>query len=99
MEFAKTTRWGRLITIKDRSYPITEQIGNTDWQQFSNRSVYVTLDIQKDAKARVRLDVCKTSLCPQYFSLLIVPRRYFCSDSNCFMFCCSTFVLFAPYVW
>ena len=33
------------------------------------------------------------------FILLIVPRRYFCGGSYCFMYwCLKVFVLFAPYV-
>ena len=33
------------------------------------------------------------------FVLLIVPRRYFCGGSFCFMYCClNFFVLLAPYV-
>ena len=32
------------------------------------------------------------------FILLFVPRRYFSCGSNCFMFWCSNFVLFAQYV-
>ena len=32
------------------------------------------------------------------FILLIVPMRYFCCGSYCFMSWCLIFVLFAPYV-
>ena len=42
-------------------------------------------------KRRVRLGACN-------FILLIVPRRYFCCGSNCFVFWSQIFVLFEPYV-
>ena len=32
------------------------------------------------------------------FILLIVPTRYFCRGSNCFVFWSRVFVLFEPYV-
>ena len=35
---------------------------------------------------------------PSNFILLIVPRRYFCCGSNCFVFWKRIFVLFEPYV-
>ena len=47
----------------------------------------------------MRLGACKTGLSPPVTVLLIVPRRYFCGGSFCFMSCClNFFVLLAPYV-
>ena len=37
------------------------------------------------------------TLSPQYFILLIVPRRYFCCGSNCFVFWSRDFVLFVHF--
>ena len=52
-------------------------------------------------KLKVRLGTCKTDLSPPVilYILLIVPRRYFCGVSYCFMsWCLNCFVLLAPYV-
>ena len=48
----------------------------------------------------VRLGSCKTGLIKpaSNFILLIVPRRYFCCGSYCFMYWYLIFVLLAPYV-
>ena len=42
---------------------------------------------------------CKTFLHPSNFILLVVPRRYFCCSSICFMFWSRILVLFEPYVY
>ena len=44
----------------------------------------------------MRLGSCKPRL--SNCILLIVPRRYFCGGSNCFMVWCLMFMLFAPNV-
>ena len=52
-------------------------------------------------KLRVRLGACKFGISPQvilYNVLLIVPKRYFCGGSYCFMSWCLFFVLLAPYI-
>ena len=49
-------------------------------------------------KMRVRLGACKIDLGPPVILFLIVPRRYFCCGSICFMFWCRFFVLFESYV-
>ena len=60
--------------------------------------LFITEPLQK---LRVRLGTCKTGLSPPIlnFVLLIVPSRYFCGGSFCFMsWCLNFFVLLAPYV-
>ena len=50
-------------------------------------------------KMRVRLGACETGLgTPSNFVLLVVPGRYFCGGSVCFVFWSRIFVLFEPYV-
>ena len=50
-------------------------------------------------KMRVRLGASKTGLSsPVVLSLLIVPSRYFCCGSICFIFWSRFFVLFEPCV-
>ena len=62
--------------------------------RFPTRTEQLTKCCEPLQKMRVRLGACK----PSNFLLLIVPRRYFCCGSNCFVFWSRMFVLFEPYV-
>ena len=68
--------------------------------RFTTRTEQLTKCCEPQQKMRVRLGACKTGVSPppSNFILLIVPRRYFCCGSNCFVFWSRIFVLFKPYV-
>ena len=65
-------------------------------KRFTTRIEQLTKDCKPLQKMRVRLGACKPGL-SRYFIFLIVPRRYFCCGSNCFVFRSRIYVLFEPY--